>query len=245
MMMNTVAPVWDGNETWLVLGGGGLLAAFPLAYADHHAGALSADHRDAARPRSSAASPSSSAGARSAAGFCGTGPSPAARSLAAFAQGIALGALVQGIPVAGRAYAGGWLDWLTPFSLLTGAALVVGYALLGATWLILKTEGALQDRAYALARAARRRRCSSLIGAVSLWTPFLDPRVHAPLVPFPAIVFVAPVPLLVPAPAATVLWLALDARSDRAPFLGGARPVRAVLCRPRDQLLSLYRAALA
>ncbi len=73
--------------------------------------------------------------------------------MAAFAQGIALGALVQGIPVANRAYAGGWWDWLTPFSLLTGVALVIGYALLGATWLIWKTEGQVQDRAYAASPA--------------------------------------------------------------------------------------------
>ena len=66
--------------------------------------------------------------------------------LAAFAQGIALGALVQGIQIAGPAYAGGWWDWLTPFSLLTGIALVVGYALLGATWLIMKTSGELQEK---------------------------------------------------------------------------------------------------
>ena len=66
--------------------------------------------------------------------------------MAAFAQGMALGALVQGIPVSDRAYAGGWWDWLTPFSLLTGVALVVGYALLGATWLIMKTTGELQEQ---------------------------------------------------------------------------------------------------
>ena len=77
--------------------------------------------------------------------------------MAAFAQGITLGALLQGIAVEGRAYAGGWLDWLTPFSLLTGVSLVVGYALLGATWLIMKTEGTLQVRCYRMAFGARHR----------------------------------------------------------------------------------------
>ncbi len=126
-VMNAIAPVWDGNETWLVLGGGGLFAAFPLAYADHHAGALSADHPDAARRWSSAAWPSSS----------GCAPKRGHRPLwdAAFCdrlggrgagQGIMLGAILQGIRVENDAYAGGWLDWLSPFSVLTGLAVVIG-----------------------------------------------------------------------------------------------------------------------
>ena len=71
--------------------------------------------------------------------------------MAAFAQGVTLGALLQGIAVENRAYAGGWFDWLTPFSLLVGVCLVVGYALLGATWLIMKSEGTLQERCYRMA----------------------------------------------------------------------------------------------
>ena len=82
----------------------------------------------------------------------GTAPSPGAASSATFCQGIALGALVQGIAVEDRAYAGGWWDWLTPFSLLTGVALVAGYGLLGACWLVWKTEGGLQEQARGLAR---------------------------------------------------------------------------------------------
>src|SRR5262245_805713 len=136
--MNSVAPVWDGNETWLVLGGGGLMAAFPLAYAVVMPALyvpiilmlLGLIFRGVAfefrwrttqgkRPWDWA--------------FAG------GSAMAALMQGIALGALVQGIPVANRAYAGGWWDWLTWFSILTGVALVVGYALLGATWLVLKT----------------------------------------------------------------------------------------------------------
>ena len=136
-MMNSVAPVWDGNETWLVLGGGGLMAAFPLAYAVRDAGALCADHRDAARadlPRRRVRVPLARPGAGQFLWDC------------AFAGGLARlrrwrrasrsARCVQGIPVADRAYAGGWWDWLTPFSILTGVALVIGYALLGATWLI-------------------------------------------------------------------------------------------------------------
>ena len=148
VIMNSVAPVWDGNETWLVLGGGGLMAAFPLAYAvlmpalytPMIAMLVGLIFRGVAfefrwrttqseRNRWDLAFASGSL-------------------LAALAQGIALGAILQGVHVEARHYAGGWWDWLTPFSILTGLALVVGYALLGATWLIMKTEGELRDRAY-------------------------------------------------------------------------------------------------
>src|SRR5579863_1612524 len=144
--MNSIAPVWDGNETWLVLGGGGLLAAFPLAYAIilpatypliiamllglvFRGVAFEFRWRDAGhRPFWDMAF---------SAGSC----------VAALAQGITLGAILQGVHVENDAYAGGWLDWLSPFSLLTGIAVVIGYALLGATWLIWKTEGTSQRHA--------------------------------------------------------------------------------------------------
>jgi len=173
MMMNTVAPVWDGNETWLVLGGGGLFAVFPLAYAIIMPAlympitlmllalvfrGVSFEYRwRTVRWK----------GFWNYAFFGGS-------IVAAFTQGIALGALVQGIKVSGRAYAGGWFDWLTPFSILTGCAVVVGYALLGATWLVLKTQGDLnvQMRRYAWWLGAGTL---GLIGIVSLITPFLDP----------------------------------------------------------------------
>ena len=143
--------MWDGNETWLVLGGGGLLAAFPLAYgmilpalyAPIVAMLLALIFRGVAfefrwrDPRAIA--------------LLGHRPSAAARCMAAFAQGVTLGALLQGIAVEDRAYAGGWCDWLTPFSLLVGVSLVCGYALLGSTWLIMKSEGTLQARCYRLA----------------------------------------------------------------------------------------------
>jgi cytochrome bd ubiquinol oxidase subunit II len=174
VMMNSVAPVWDGNETWLVLGGGGLLAAFPLAYAlilpalyaPIIAMLLALIFRGVAfefRWRTERWR-----GVWDIAFIGGSG-------LAALAQGIALGGLLQGIKIdkAARAYAGGWWDWLTPFSLTVGVAVMVGYMLLGATWLVMKTSGPLQER--------MRRRAWLLaivtvgfIGLVSLWTPFLQ-----------------------------------------------------------------------
>jgi len=130
--MNSIAPVWDGNETWLILGGGGLFAAFPLAYAvlmpavytPIIAMLLGLVFRGVAfeyRWRTVRAKP-----VWDLAFFGGS-------LLAAFSQGVTLGAILQGVEVSGRAYGGGWWDWLSPFSLLTGAAVVVGYALLGAT----------------------------------------------------------------------------------------------------------------
>ena len=155
--MNTIAPVWDGNETWLVLGGGGLMAAFPLAYgtilsalyAPIVAMLLALIFRGVAfefrwrdpdhRPLWDMA--------------FGLGS-----TVAAFAQGVTLGALLQGIAIQNRAYAGGWFDWLTPFSVLVGLSLVCAYALLGSTWLIMKSEGTLQMRGYECGHAVPERR---------------------------------------------------------------------------------------
>lgn len=173
LMMNSVAPVWDGNETWLVLGGGGLFAVFPLAYAVIMPALympitvmlLALVFRGVSfeyRWRTTRWK-----GVWDIAFFGGS-------LIAALCQGVALGALVQGIEVTDRAYSGGWFDWLTPFSILTGIAIVVGYALLGATWLILKTENALQNqmRNYAWYLGAATL---GLIGFISLLTPFQDP----------------------------------------------------------------------
>jgi cytochrome d ubiquinol oxidase subunit II len=173
LMMNSVAPVWDGNETWLVLGGGGLFAVFPLAYAVIMPALympitmmlLALVFRGVSfeyRWRTTRWK-----GVWDIAFFGGS-------LIAALCQGIALGALVQGIEVTDRAYSGGWFDWLTPFSILTGVAVVVGYALLGATWLVLKTENALQNqmRNYAWYLGAATL---GLIGLISLLTPFQDP----------------------------------------------------------------------
>ncbi len=216
LAMNSVAPVWDGNQTWLVLGGGGLFATFPLAfavvvpalYAPLVAMLLGLVFRGVAfefRWRSERRR------------WIWDLAFPTGSLVAAIAQGTALGALVQGIAIEGRSYAGGWWDWLTPFSLLTALALVIGYALLGATWLVMKTEGGLQARARALALPAALGTLA-LIAAVSLWTPFLDPVFMRRWLAWPAIVYTAPVPLLV-ALAGWLLIRGLRNGAARQPFL--------------------------
>jgi len=215
VMMNSVAPVWDGNETWLVLGGGGLYAAFPLAYAILLpalyplliAMLLALIFRGVAfefRFRSH----------RSRwiwnIGFAG------GSIAAAFCQGVALGAFVQGIAVEGRAYAGGWYDWLSPFSLMTGVSLVCGYALLGAGWLVMKTEGALQEKLWRWIKPLGAVVIGCVV-VVSIWTPLLDPEISARWFSWPNILYVAPVPLLV---FVTVIagMRAVQKRQDRQPF---------------------------
>jgi len=214
--MNSVAPVWDGNETWLVLGGGGLLAVFPLAYsiimsalyAPIIAMLLALVFRGVAfefRWKTKRGQ------------FLWDWAFAGGSILAAFAQGVTLGALVQGIPVVDRAYAGGWWDWLTPFSLLTGFALVIGYALLGATWLILKTEGHVQRRAYDIAFWAAPATLLA-IGLVSLWTPFLKELYAERWFSWPLILLIVPVPLGVVG-AGFVLLRGLTQRREVSPFL--------------------------
>jgi cytochrome bd ubiquinol oxidase subunit II len=136
--------------------------------------------------------------------------------LAALAQGIALGAILQGVHVEGRHYAGGWWDWLTPFSVLTGAALVIGYAMLGATWLVMKTEGALRDRAYQLSWVLLIAMLCA-IGAVSIATPFLHVQYTHRWFAWPNIILTAPVPIAVAAVTA-LLMRALSNRYDYQPF---------------------------
>ena len=172
--MNAIAPVWDGNETWLVLGGGGLFAAFPLAYsiilpavyAPIVAMLLGLIFRGVAfefRWRDP--------GHRRWWDLAFT----AGSVLAASMQGIILGALVQGITITARSYSGGWWEWLSPFSLLTGAGVVVGYALLGSCWLIWKTDGQLQAKARWLSRIAAPALIVA-IAAVSFATPLVEPQ---------------------------------------------------------------------
>jgi cytochrome d ubiquinol oxidase subunit II len=136
--------------------------------------------------------------------------------LATLAQGIALGAILQGVHVEGRQYAGGWWDWLTPFSILTGAALVVGYSLLGATWLVMKTEGALRDRAYHLSWVLLFAMLGA-IGAVSLATPLLHIQYTQRWFSWPNIIFTAPVPIAV-AGVAVLLLRSLANKYDYQPF---------------------------
>ena len=215
-MTNSIAPVWDGNETWLVLGGGGLMAVFPLAYATVLPALyvpiilmlLGLIFRGVAfefRFRTKRWRPVWDWGF-------------ALGSITAgFMQGIALGALVQGIKITDRRYAGGWWDWLTPFSVTTGIAVVVGYSLLGACWLNLKTSGALQTKARRLAGYAAIGTLA-LIGAVSLWTPFLDPIYFTRWFQWPTAYFSAVVPLLLAA-CAFGLWHGLTTDKHLQPFL--------------------------
>lgn len=216
LAMNTIAPVWDGNETWLVLGGGGLFAVFPLAYAIvmpalypliiamllgliFRGVAFEFIHRTK-RMKSFWEF-----------GFWG------GSLIATIAQGMALGALVQGIEVDGRAYGGGNWDWFTPFSVLTALALLAGYALLGATWLVLKTEGETAIRARRLAMPLGAAMVG-LIGAVSLATPFLMPQYLDRWFGWPSGAWSAIVPILLAA-AIWQLWSGLKNHRDMRPFL--------------------------
>jgi len=215
VMMNAIAPVWDGNETWLVLGSMGLLAAFPLAFAIiipavyfpillmllalvFRGVAFEFRFRDAEHltfwDRAFAYG----------------------SAVATFAQGVVLGAFIQGFHVEGRTFAGSAWDCITPFSLLTGVALLFGYTLLGAGWLVLKTEGGLQDFARRAGRAA-------LIGvvvavaAVSIWTPLADSDIAQRWFAWPNIVYLSPVPVLTAA-IALAEWRALKT-GEASPFI--------------------------
>jgi cytochrome d ubiquinol oxidase subunit II len=216
LAMNTVAPVWDGNETWLVLGGGGLFAVFPLAYAVVMPALyvpiivmlLALVFRGVAfefRWRTTRGK------------FLWDLSFFGGSLIATFAQGVALGAMVQGIAVEGRAYAGGNWDWLTPFSLLTGMALVVGYALLGATWLVMKTDGPVRTVAHRLALWTGGATLT-LVGLVSVITPFLNPVYLDRWFTFPNALFsvLVPVSILV---VALVFLKGLRENRDAWPFL--------------------------
>ena len=217
LLMNTVAPVWDGNETWLVLGGGGLFAAFPLAYAvlmpalyvPIIAMLLALVFRGVAfeyRWRTTRWLKYWDLA------FIG------GSILAAFSQGIALGALLQGVAVDGRAYGGGWWDWLTPFSLLCGVAVVAGYGLLGAAWLIMKTDDEVQSRArklglrFGLATIA-------FIGAVSLATPFLDVNYYSRWFEMPGLLVTIPMPLVIGTISIALLATLRSERREYWPFI--------------------------
>lgn len=218
VMVNSVAPVWDGNETWLILGGGGLFAVFPLAYATIFPALymplilmlLALVFRGVAFEMRFRVESERSRLFWDRSFSWGS-------YVAAFWQGVCLGALVQGIEVSGRAYAGGWWDWLTPFSVLTGLALIAGYGLLGACWLIWKTEGELQTRFRVLARWLGFATLA-FIAAVSIAMPFLQEAFRQRWFSWPAALYAAPVPLLVLALAWRFL-LALNRREEIAPFL--------------------------
>lgn len=216
-MMNTAAPIWDGNETWLVLGGAGLLAAFPKAYAV----VLSALYLPvllmlialifrgvAFEFRFKARRSKPAWGAAFALGSM----------LTAFAQGVILGALVEGMPLREGKYVGGAFDWFSPFSMLTGVAVVFGYALLGSSWLILKTEGPLQATARWLTRPLVLV-VVAFMGLVSAWLPFLDSRIMARWFEGANFLWLAPVPLLALLNAWALWRAAMHEGRDAAPFL--------------------------
>jgi cytochrome d ubiquinol oxidase subunit II len=216
LMMNSIAPIWDGNETWLIFGGLGLLTAFPLAFAIIIPAVyfpiaimlLALVFRGVAfefrfkRP---------------ALRRFWDGAFAAGSALATFAQGIVLGAFIQGFRIDGRVFAGTSFDWVTPFALLTGVALMFGYALLGAGWLILKTEGALQRWARRCGRVCFAGVCVAIVG-VSIWTPLMQPEIAERWFSWPNIAYFAPVPI-VTAIIAFVEWRSLGRAHEFVPFL--------------------------
>jgi len=217
VMMNSVAPIWDGNETWLILGGGGLLAAFPLAYSIimpalyfpvlmmlialiFRGVAFEFRFKAHAHRR-----------------WIWDRAFNIGSVVATFSQGLVLGGFLQGFRIDGRNFAGGPFDWLTPFALFVGVALIFGYALLGATWLIMKTEGALQDRAYQLARPLLLGMIGFIV-VVSVWTPLHYPAIAERWFSWPNLLYLSPIPLIT---AVVVFWLlgALTRRAEVTPFV--------------------------
>lgn len=216
-MMSSVAPFWDGNETWLILGGGGLLVAFPLAYSIVMPALylpvifmlLSLVFRGVAFEFRHVADTSR---------FVWNIAFAGGSTLAAFFQGVLLGGFVQGIEVKDNAFAGGPMDWATPFALLCGLGVVAGYALLGSVWLVMKTEG----------EVARRARADALkllpvvlvfMGIVSLWTPIAIPRIAERWFVAPNIFYLAPVPIITLL-LAYFVWRWLERGHDYLPFFG-------------------------
>jgi cytochrome d ubiquinol oxidase subunit II len=217
LMMNTVAPIWDGNETWLILGGMGLLAAFPLAFAIIIPAVyfpillmlLGLIFRGVAfefRLKKT-----SQRHWWDAAFFGGS-------TVATFSQGVVLGMYVQGFQVSGRAFSGTSFDWLAPFPLATGVGLLFGYTLLGATWLVMKTEGDMQHWARGWARLALYG-VLAFIAMVSIWTPLMHAQIAQRWFSAPNVFYLALVPI-VTALIAFATWRALRHDADYVPFLG-------------------------
>ncbi len=216
LMMTSVAPIWDGNETWLVLGGAALFGAFPLAYAVILSGTylpllimlialilrgVAFEFRFKATTGRHLWDKAFHYGSL----------------LATVAQGLVLGSFIQGFEVEGRSYAGGMLDWLTPFAVMTGIALVAGYALLGCCWLIWKTEDGLQDWAFRIARPLLLA-VLAFVAVVSVWTPLREPAIAERWFGWPNLLYLSPVPV-VTALVAFGLWRAIGRRRERLPFL--------------------------
>ena len=218
VMVNSIAPVWDGNETWLILGGGGLFAVFPLAYAVIMSAMyptiigmlLSLVFRGVAFEYRFRAVTKWGRRMWDYAFFAGS-------TGAALCQGLTLGGLLQGVKVTDRHYAGGWFDWLTGFTILCGVAVVVGYALLGSAWLIWRTEGPLQDRARRHAKTLGAAPLG-LIGIVSLWSPMLNPVFEQRWFGWPGILLTSPVPIAMLA-LAWGFWRGISLKHHVTPLL--------------------------
>lgn len=217
LMMNSVAPVWDGNETWLVLGGAVLLGAFPLAYAvilDALAIPLTLMllglifRGVAFEFRFKASAEKQHIWDKA---FIG------GSLIATFTQGMVVGAFIHGFPVTGRSYSGGPFDWLTPFALFCGFGLVIAYALLGCTWLIMKTEGHVQQIMHKLAIPLTFVMLL-VIAIISLWTPLAHPQIAARWFTLPNLFLFLPVPLLVVL-ASWALLRSVKQGGHYAPFL--------------------------
>ncbi|MGQ0671735.1 MAG: cytochrome d ubiquinol oxidase subunit II [Hyphomicrobium sp.] len=217
VMMNSVAPFWDGNQTWLVLGGGGLFVAFPKAYAVLMSAVyipvivmllalvfrgVSFEYRWVAKPKHQFWDLAFALGS----------------TVAAFSQGVILGTLVQGIASENGAYIGGTFDWLTPFALFTGLATVAGYALLGAGWLVMKTEGEVAELSRERAKTLLLLVLAAML-VVSLWTPYVLPRIFERWFAWPNLLYLSPIPILTTL-AAWTCWRGLANRSDSMPFFG-------------------------
>ena len=216
LMMNSVAPFWDGNETWLVLGGGGLLVAFPLAYAVILPGlylpilimllglvfrGVAFEFRWAAKPSHEFWDNAFSWGS----------------IVATFMQGVVLGGYLQGIEVKDKAFAGGSLDWLAPFPLFTGVALLAGHALLGATWLVMKIDGPLAEDARGWAKKLLLA-VLAIMAIISLWTPLAFERIAERWFAWPNILYLSPVPIAT-AIVAWACWRGLNTGREVMPFL--------------------------
>ena len=218
VMVNSVAPVWDGNETWLVLGGAGLFGAFPLAYAviidaltiPLTAMLIGLIFRGVAFEFRFKATPSH----RKFWDYSFAGGS----LLATFSQGIVVGAMINGFEVEGRRFVGSSLDWLTPFNLFCGLGLMVAYSLLGTTWLVMKSEGALQIHMRHLTRRVLLA-LVVVIAVVSIWTPLGWQYVSDRWFSLPNFFWFLPVPLLVGVFSLWIWRLSLNPNSHVMPFI--------------------------
>jgi cytochrome d ubiquinol oxidase subunit II len=214
-MMNSVAPFWDGNETWLVLGGTGLLVAFPLAYSIIAPAlyvplitmllalvlrGVAFEFRWVAKPHHEKWDIAFAAGS----------------TLAAFAQGVMVGGLLNEIKVQHGQFSGAAFDWLTPFSLMCGAGLVIGYTLLGACWLVMKTSGGVEQSARRYARPLLVALLTFIL-LISVWTPLQYEHIRQRWFSWPNLLFLSPVPLLTLVLAATC-WRGLASRHPTTAF---------------------------